>query len=150
MPTLFARGSDGVVAIFNGADDVVSSPTTDLSRVLFHSDLEYPSVIDTQDDIVNLPERTTTPATPVYTIHNLFAHGRAGIPFVFGIITNMGNLSLAGSVPVDGDSPFYGRFVTLGADGTNVVMHEHTVGRSTRTYAARTLNVRVYITDLLL
>ena len=150
MPTLFARGSDGVVAIFTGSDDVVSNPTADLSRVLFHSALEYPAVISITTQSIELPSRTTTPATPVYAIHNLFAHGRGGIPFVFGIITNMGNLSLAGSVPVDGDPPFYGRFVTLGADGTNVVLHENTVGRSTTTYAARTLTVRVYITDLLL
>jgi len=150
MPTLFARGSDGVVCIYNGADDVVSHPTGDLSRVLFHSSLEYPSVISTTDTSVNLPARTTSPSAPVYTIHNLFAHGRAGIPFIFGYITNLSNLNLAGSVPLDGDPPFYGRFVTMGADATNVVLHEHTVGRSTTTYAARSMSIRVHVTDLLL
>lgn len=150
MPTLKVRGSDGTVCIYNGSDNVVDNPLIDLSRVLFHSNLDYPAVIATSNVNVTLPSRTTSPAAPFFTIHTLFSHGRPGIPFVFGYITNMGNLSLAGSVPVDSDIPFYGRFVTLGANGSSVVLHENTIGRATTTYGARTLNIRIHVTDLLL
>lgn len=150
MPTLHARGSDGTVAIFTGADDVIDNPLSDLSRVLFHSALQYPSVISTTDTSITLPERIcTSPIAPFYDIHTLFAHGQAGTPFVFGYITNMSNVSLAGSVPTDSQASIYGRFVTLGSDAGNVVLHEQTVGQSI-TYAARGLTIRVHITDLLL
>jgi hypothetical protein len=148
MATLFARGSDGTACIFNGSNNVVDNPLVDLSRVLFHSNLDYPSVISTQDRSITLPARTTT---PFYTIHTLFAHGRPGIPFVFGYITSLSNLSLAGSVPLDFRVLFHGRFVTLGANGSNVVLHEMSSGLTgSTTYDARSLTIRVHVTDLLL
>src|SRR5690606_28675325 len=148
MTTLFSRGSDGTTCIYNGSNNVVDNPKGDLSRVLFHSDLDYPSVISTRDVSVTLPARTTT---PFYTYHTLFAHGRPGIPFVFGYILNMGNLSLAGSVPLDFRVLFHGRFVTLGANATHVVLHEMSSGvNGSTTYDARSLTIRVHVTDLLL
>ena len=145
MPRLFARGSDGVVCIHTGADDVVDNPLSDLSRVLFHSSLEYPSVIATYTPTVVLPVRSGAQA---YALHTLFAHGLAGIPFVLGYISNMSNVSLAGSVPVDGNANWMGRWVTLGANSTNVVLNEDTLGSGA--YASRTLNLVIHVTDLLL
>ena len=57
MPRLFARGSDGVVCIHTGSDDVVADPTLDLSRVLFHSSLLYPSLTQTITTTITLPNR---------------------------------------------------------------------------------------------
>jgi hypothetical protein len=145
MPRLFARGSDGVVCIHAGADDVVDTPLADLSRVLFHSALEYPAIIAEHAVSVTLPARSGAQA---YQTHNLLAHGRPGIPFVLGRIANMGSLPLVGTVPVDGQVTWFGRFVTLGADATHVRLHENTVGSSA--YAARTIDLVIYVTDLIL
>ena len=65
---------------------------------------------------------------------------------MLGYISNMSNVSLAGSVPVDGSASWMGRWVTLGANSTNVVLNEDTLGA----YAARTLNMVIHVTDLLL
>lgn len=145
MPRLFARGSDGVVCIHTGSDDVVDDPTIDLSRVLFHSDLDYPTVTTIYTPSISLPARSTS---PVYAQHTLFAHGLAGTPFVLGYISNMSNLPLVGSVPVDGQSAVFGRFVTLGANATNVILYEETV--ISAVLSARTLDMVIYVTDLLL
>lgn len=145
MPRLFARGSDGVVCIHTGADDVVDNPTSDLSRVLFHSSLDYPAIIATYTPSVTLPAWSL--GRPFYNLHNLFAHGRPGIPFVLGYISNMSNIGLSGSVPVDSVPNYYARWVTLGANATNVVLHEdNDPGVGT----ARTLNLVIHVTDLLL
>jgi hypothetical protein len=43
---LRARGSDGKVAIYRGPDDApFTNPLGNLPRVLFHSDLHYPTII---------------------------------------------------------------------------------------------------------
>jgi hypothetical protein len=145
MPRLFARGSDGVICIHTGNDDVVDDPLTDLSRVMFHSDLEYPAIIAEHAVSVTLPARSGVQA---YQTHNLLAHGRPGIPFVLGRIANMGSRPLVGTVPVDGQPNWFGRFVTLGADATHVRLHENTIGSGA--YAARTIDLVVYVTDLIL
>jgi hypothetical protein len=148
MPTLFARGSDGVVCIYTGSNDVVSSPTSDLSRVLFHSSLEYPAILTTTTLSVTLPARTSN--TYQDATHTLFAHGRAGIPFVLGYISNMSNVALAGSVPVDMAGNGLGRWVDLGADTTNVILHEQSVVGNGLSMASRTLDLVIYVTDLIL
>lgn len=153
MPRLFARGSDGVVCIHTGADDVVNTPTADLSRVLFHSALEYPALIRTEPVTKTLDGRLTN--TVLLTTHTLFAHGRPGTPFVAGYITNLGNVALAGTVPIEVYSNGFGRFVTLGADATNVLLHEYTTipntlpGGALNT-ASISLSMVIYVTDLLL
>lgn len=153
MPRLFVRGSDGVVCIHTGADDVVSTPTADLSRVLFHSSLLYPSLLYSQAASVTLPQRLLN--TQALTTHTLFAHGLAGTPFVLGYITTLSNLPLAGTVPIELYNGGFGRWVTLGADATNVVLHEHTTVPNTLPGGATgadqvTISVTVYVTDLLL
>lgn len=147
MPRLFARGSDGVVCIHTGADDVVSTPTADLSRVLFHSNLDYPSIVSTHTTSVTLPARTAI----TYANFDLFAHGQAGTPFIIGYITNLAAVpvTFAGSVPVDAiANSWFARWVTLGANSTHVVLNESTI--PSLGLPARTLNITVLVTDLLL
>lgn len=155
MPTLFARGSDGVVCIYTGSDNVVADPTLDLSRVLFHSSLLYPSLTQTITTTITLPDRALNSQT--LTTHTIQAHGLGGIPFVLGYIDNLvPNVALAGSVPVEIYASYggFGRFVTLGADATNIVLHENSVipnamggATGSGTFA---LDLVVYVTDLLL
>lgn len=147
MPTLHARGSDGTVAIFNGAEDVIDNPLADLSRVLFHSSLEYPAIVSEHDITVPLPARPTSSFTPI----PLFAHGKAGTPFVLGYIANLANVPLAGSVPIETGGFMYGRFVALGADAVHVILHDASIKSPAASgYQARTLILKIFITDLLL
>ena len=62
-----------------------------------------------------------------YNAFNLFRHGKAGTPFVLGYISNLGNVPLAGSVPIGTNDTVYGRFVTLGADATWVILHDASI-----------------------
>lgn len=153
MPRLFARGSDGVVCIHTGSDNVVNTPTADLSRVLFHSALEYPALVRTESVSVTLPSRALNAVT--LTTHTLFAHGQSSTPFVLGYISSLSNVALAGTVPIDIYSGGFGRFVTLGADVTNVLLHEYTTVPNTLpggalSTSSATLSMTIYVTDLLL
>lgn len=149
MPRLFARGSDGTVCIHTGADDVVGNPYVDLTRVLFHSALLYPSVVyESGPWSVTLPALSSNDVR--YSTYDVFAHGRPGTPFVLGYINNLSNVALAGSVPVDALSGGFGRFVTLGADATYVRLHEASVVTNGLSLDARELLITVFVTDLLL
>ncbi len=155
MPRLFARGSDGVVCIHTGSDNVVNSPTTDLSRVLFHSSLLYPSLNTTISTTITLPNRSLNSLT--LATHTIQAHGLGGIPFVLGYITSTTpDVALLGSVPVVTYDTYggFGRFVTLGADATNILLHEYSVipgamGGATGS-GTHAVTLTVYVTDLLL
>lgn len=150
MPTLLADGTSGVVCIYNGADDVVANPNADLSRVLFHSSLLYPTVISQQSGSTTLP--AVGEKQSVNTTYTLFNHGTAGTPFVLGYISNLAavNVALAGSVPTDMGADGFSRWVTLGADNTRVYLHLQTVTRSGVSFGSRSLNWVVYVTDLIL
>lgn len=150
MPTLRADGSTGIVCIYNGSDNVVANPNADLSRVLFHSDLLYPVVISSQSGSTTLSAVGGNQG--INRTYTLFAHGQNGIPFVLGYVSNLApsNVALAGSVPTDIQTNGFGRWVTLGADATNVYLHEQTVTRSGTSLGSRSLNWVVFITDLLL
>lgn len=153
-----ARASDARVAIYTGADDVFTNPLADLSRVLFHSDLDYPHIISIHTGTVTLPAMSADTRRDAVT--NLFAHGKAGTPMVFGLLTNLGgaDIALQGSVPVAMNPYGFGRWVTLGANTTHVLMHEQSVAQvfasitpaTGNGYAALTLNWKVYMTDTLL
>lgn len=148
MPTLFARGSDGTVCIYTGASDVVDAPLGDLSRVLFHSALLYPAVVSTLTATITLPAVAAN--DDAGRTHTVGAHGKAGTPFVLGYISNLSNLPLAGSVPLDKDARGFGRWVTLGADATNVIIHEQTVCGFDNGFSSRAIVVVALVTDLLL
>lgn len=61
---LYARGSDGVVAITDGGvsdathTDYLDNPVKNLSNIHFHSDLDYMSVAATFTTTISFPTRT--------------------------------------------------------------------------------------------
>lgn len=59
--TLKADGNTGKVAIFSGSSDVFNNPFIDLSRVHFHSDLQY------LNNLQSLSTYVTLPAVPINT-----------------------------------------------------------------------------------
>jgi hypothetical protein len=148
---LRARGSDGKVAIYRGPDDApFTNPLANLSRVLFHSDLQYPTIIGQVSGSITFPARGANLLDRATQV--MFAHGRPGFPMVLGQFNNLDGqvVTMAGSVPVQMDPFGFARMVTLGADASNVIMHENFVTHVTAGFPAITLNWTVYILDVLL
>lgn len=158
---LKADGATGKVAIYTVDDTAINdapftAPLSNISRVEFHSDLDYLAVASVQTGTLSLP--SVSPQYPFTTRHNLFAHGLAYQPLVLGELTNYGgrDVSLLGTtliysvVDVFSSHPAvegWFRSVQLGADATHVYLHEYCLGPSaSRTLPALTLNWRVLVT----
>lgn len=144
-----ARGSDGRVAIWrDGSDeDPFDEPLAHLDRVLFHSDLNYPVIVSTHTGTLSLPAQSANTETNVN--HPLFAHNLGGIPFVLGYVTIEGNrVPLAGSVPIAWNNAGVGRWLNLGADETNVCIHESSTALSSG-YPAVDVDWTVFVTDVI-
>lgn len=156
-PKLMADGAAGKVAVFmvdeeNPHDrDPLDDPETHLSRVLFHSDLLYPIIIGKQSGTLNLPARGANQDVSVVA-HNLFAHGLDGQPLVFGRITSLGSgtVPLAGSVPVQTIPYGEARWLSLGADATNVKITEMWHTHRNQGLSAISIDWEVWITNLFL
>ena len=161
---LHARQSDGLVVIYNGADDVIDDPLADLTRVHFHSNLAYVSVVKKITGSFPLPSMSTQTGRSVN--HTLAAHNMGFKPFVFGRLLNVdsgpdGTVTYpwVGSVPVqwardpgDGDYQNGGsRWLALGADDTNLRANEiAAVPLISNSLPAITVNYEVFVTDLVL
>jgi hypothetical protein len=155
------RVSDGKVAIWEGHTDL--APFNDplnpanIGRVKFHSDIPYVKIVDVKTFTVTIPALTNLPDRA--QSYFLGAHGRPGQPVVIGrIVVNGVPVAFTGSVPVHQVSGFdsYARFLVLGADASNLYIHEYAVqnGRqATNVYSSRpeqTFAINCYITDILL
>ncbi len=121
---LKADGNTGKVGIYSGNDDnPLTNPLGHLNRLKFHSDLNYPSIIDVRTGSTTFIAR----GIQVYfsTTHALFTHGQPGFPLVFGRITNLlGSPPLNGSVPIQINAWGFGRWIHLGADSFVVLLNE--------------------------
>jgi hypothetical protein len=138
---------DGKVAIFTGSDDApFTNPLGNLARVLFHSDLNYPAIVREVSGTLTLPARGANSVG--WAAHNLFAHGRTGTPLVLGYVV-LGTLRrrIAGSVPVQGNGYGWARWLSIGADATNVKMAESWFARANFPYGALTVTWRVFVLE---
>lgn len=166
MPNrLRASRATGSVAIYtvptvDSTDDApFTNPLANLSRVKFHSALDYPKVIEERTINLSLPLRTTE--GEFTASYNLFAHGQAGFPWVLASF-RIGSLNVAatGSVPVQkalkyraasaGDPTPWPRWISIGATSTMVTAYEYTVLADNARVAAITIPVTVWVTDELL
>jgi hypothetical protein len=154
-----AKHENGKFAIYTvpsatSTDDApLTDPRGNISRVEFHSDLDYIAVAAVQTGTLSLPARAAGNA--VTQRHNLFAHGLGYQPLVLGEITNLG-CSLLGTTliysPADdglnGPTRGWFRSVQLGADATNVYLHEYALVPPTGSpgLPAQSLNWRVMVT----
>lgn len=160
------RVADGVCAVWDDASDTdpFTDPLDNLSRVKFHSELDYIKIIEEHTVTLNLPLISGVRLqTASYT---LFAHGRSGQPFILGGVEVNGEFAaFTGSVPVQMGTPnsffniggYYGRWLALGADATNVYIYEYAVVATAdrtsdfwETYPALSLPITVWITDEIL
>ena len=149
------RIAGGVCAVWDDAsdDDPFTDPENNLARVKFHSELNYLKVIDEQTHTVNFSSKGAGVFTGSYT---MFAHGLAGIPLVFASTTVDGEtVAFTGSIPVQVSSLFppfgtrWPRWVTVGADATNVYAFEY--GRLPTGYSmsAASFDITTWVTDRL-
>jgi hypothetical protein len=158
------RAASGKVAIWEGEGDLLpfNSPLNYLSRVKFHSDLDYVKVIRTVDLTLNLTAiaKGVSQRTQTYT---LYAHGLSFTPWVRAHIAVSGQIvDFSGSIPIqtgatDGavaDNKDSVRWIALGMDATHVRVHEYavlqTLPGSTAlwgSFPALSVPVRLYITD---
>lgn len=153
-------GTTGKTAIYDtsNGDAPFTSPLGNVSLLRFHSDLWAPSVTVTTASL-SLPNRRPTGSayrSSGDAQHTLFAHGKSGTPMVKGFVVLGGvNVPLSGSVPiVDAAGPTQGtgRFISLGADSTNVfILEKYVYGTAVGSPStAVTLSITVYVTDVIL
>lgn len=147
----------GKLAIYTspgaGTDDApLFSPLANLSRVKLHSDLDYPTILSVTTGTLSTASLPLIAAngSQLSTV-TLFAHGRPGIPWVFGRFQIGGVwVSAAGTVIVQADTnQQFPRTVALGADATHVLAHIHGIAAQFSTMPAISLPWAVYVTDVL-
>ncbi len=170
MATKF-RCANGKVAIWEGANDApFDNPIGNMSRVKFHSDLDYVRIVRVINRSITIPAIPSSgsgqsdPGSRVQS-YSIGSHGQPGTPFIVGIITVSGvPLAFTGSVLVHhinapnstsiNDS--FGRFLALGADNTTMYVHEYAVqpgSKQTGVWSPRpdqTFALTLGITDILL
>lgn len=146
MTRFHARG-DGVVAVYDGADtDPMDHPLENLERIVFHSGLRYPKIIDQKSGSITLPARGADYAGSV--AHNLGPHGRPGTPLVVGYATIGGNrIRLGGTVPIQMTDRGWLRAISIGADATHIRMAEVCFAYSGSGFASINVPWTVYILD---
>lgn len=154
---LFADGTTGTVAVYTDpelGDAPVTNPLANVSRIRFHSDLEYPRVVNVVDGSITLQ---AIAANITYRqTHFLFVHGLGFTPFVEGYADNGINngIPLSGSVPIvrQSSDPYtneagFCRWLHLGATPTHVVIQEFSLSSDDASFGASTVTYRVYVTD---
>lgn len=157
-PANSAIGLYTVPSVSSTDDTPLTDPLNNLSRVLWHPALRYPGVVSRMTGSINLPAGPSASPWIRRTTYTLGAHGQSGKPMLFGTLPGFGpsgtDVALFGSVPVQmtsfGGTQLDGvRWVTLGADSTNVLLYETTyrfdVGPSA--IPAMTLSYTVDILD---
>lgn len=156
---LYVDGAAGKIAIYDttGVDfstenEPLATPLSYVSRLHFHSDLDYPAIIQTVTGTVTLGAMSAN--TQQQVTHTLFSHGRAGTPYVEGRIEISGTwIPLAGSVPVDQQSGVnagsFARFLALGANGSTVTLEEYSISHMSTAYSAVSFDYIVYLTNVL-
>lgn len=139
----------------------LTNPRANLSRVRFHTDFKYPKIVSDTTYSLNLPTRTQ--GTRGEATHTLGTHGQAGAPLCFGTVlinnkwiplfisTPVPGVSVAGNVP--SHRLWQGRVLSLGANATQILVHEFWVLSNLAGAGAdpsSTVSIRVLVTDELL
>lgn len=150
----------GRAAIWTGPNDRApfDNPRAHLSRLKFHSDLDYVSIVAELSGTLILPQRSGVNNTGLRTLvtHNGPTHSRSGTPLVLGYITVGGHkIALAGSVLVQwplnsaGNRYVGARWLSLGANSSRLLFHEQTVitGFNVQTMPALNIPYHIFITD---
>lgn len=159
------RSAGGVVAIYEvpsltSADNgPLVAPLSHLSngRLKFHSELDYPKVLQESAVTLSLPARVVRSNGNAEWLasYNLFTHGRPGIPWVLSSFRLAGQDVPAGQVPVQKNNVSGGswaRWVSIGANATHVTAFEYAIipEPSPFGFSAISIPITVWVTDELL
>lgn len=138
----------------------LTDPLNHLEDVIFHPALRYCGIVDVITGTLSLAASPTLPADGLRS-HTLAAHGQSGRPMMFGVIKShpLAGVDVAwmGSVPVQQMSSgnpsavgcHYVRWLTLGADDTNILAYEfcpHTILGFT--LGSTSIDYEIYILDI--
>jgi hypothetical protein len=163
------RAENGKFAIYTVSDPASTDnaplqyPLSNASRVKFHSDLDYPQIVDVRTGSVTIPG--ASPGT--YGLNDLshtvlFAHGRGAAPMVLAEFTAIGVHNLpahaCGSVPTvsgfnyssgeqyyDINNPVV-RWLSFGANASDIVV-THYCGSGFSQLPPLTISYKVWVTD---
>lgn len=156
-------GTTGTVAIYDytaGDDAPFTSPLSNVSRLQFHSDLDWVKVVDVRTGSVTLPAVNALLAAAsgnLYTSDDdevvLFAHGQSGVPYVEGRVTVLDGVSV--NIPLGGSVPFQSfgglpRWLHIGANATDVLLNWYLPAHRNKNYAAMTISYEIYVTNMVL
>lgn len=156
MPAVLAGDPAHGVALYTGNDDdPLTDPINHLSRLKFHSGLQYPVVVATQTMSITLPTRGVNVVSST-AVHDLDTHGRGAYPLILGakIVEIDGvatNYPFVGSFPIRHTSLGFGRVITLGCNTTRFLLVESYMSHANRTghaTPAMDITIEVYLCDL--
>lgn len=155
---LRAEGDTGTVAIYTGNDNApFNNPLNNVSRLRFHSDLDYPKIVRTLTGTLTIAG-LTSPDTRI-TTHQVGNHQQNGQPFCEGWIKVNGTnprVPLIGSVCIrqghggaNDRRGFGGNWVHLGSNGTKVLIAEYSLAMQGDSKLASSVDIdyEIYITD---
>lgn len=151
---IFMADGTGRVALYSGSDDApFTNPRANLSRVHFHTDFDYlafSSAAPTLVSSIEIPALDNSLSRLIV----VGAHGKSGVPFVFGQVLLSGAwVPLLGTVPVHRSTALIGGLSpsnvvnwTLAVSDTHIAIAE---SRSYPNFAAlpKTLPVRFWVSD---
>lgn len=158
---LYVDGPNGRIAIYDvvGIDpdtenEPLSAPLSNIARLHFHSDLEYPATIQVYTGTVNLPAMSANQTRTAS--YGVASHGQPGIPYVEGRINIGGTwVPLAGHIPVvqqvagGSNQEGFARWLALGADGSSIILHEYSLSHMSQSYGAASFDYEIYLTNKL-
>jgi len=156
-----SSGSIGLYRDPDGTDAALTDPLNNLELTIFHPALRYPGVVQVLSGTLSLAAGPPSSPAPVRkSDHVLAAHGQAGRPMVMGKLSfGSETVHWAGTVPVQQyylpPSSFpawankpggWARWLTLGADDTNIICVELCNGEASA-LPAMTVDWEVLIFD---
>lgn len=156
---------DGQAAIYDPVpygDAPLTNPRDHLDLLKWHNELEHIGIVERRTYSVSLPAPGSGALREI--THVLDTHGQPQEPFIYGYVALPGGArrpfsmhafvsAAVGHYNNDSTREAYGRHLSLGVDGPNIVLHEFTRNSSTtatgsQPHQAVTVQVHVFITNL--
>lgn len=156
---------NGQAAIYDQGpqgDLPLTNPLNHLNLLKWHNELEHIGIVEMRTYSVDLPAPGSRQLRQI--THLLDTHDQPQEPFVYGYVQLPGGerrpfsmhafvSAAVGHYNNDDTREAYGRHVSLGIDGPNIVLHEYTRNCSTTSqgsqpHQAVTIQVHVFITNL--
>lgn len=145
---LYVNGNTGAASISEGQSPV-HNPLANLSRVYFHSDLDYLKIIRVVTTSVSLPQRNAdgsdTSSAYGSTIYTLGNHGAPETPILLGHVVGSGQ-PLAGDTVLQAAGQCSIRSLALGADSQRILLREIYLNKDV-SFSALSLTLRIYVFD---